>query len=247
LNETEQIRSLLEESRSVVFFGGAGTSTESNIPDFRSESGLYHTKSQGSFSPEEMLSRSFFLAHPEEFYEFYKSKMIYRSAKPNRAHDALAELEKQGKLTAVVTQNIDGLHQAAGSRRVLELHGSVHRNRCMGCGKDYDLDAMLGLPGIVPHCEACGGIVKPEVTLYEENLDMEVLNEAVEAIAGADMLIVGGTSLTVNPAAGLVRYYRGDKLVLINKSDTPYDRYARLTVRDSIGKVLGDAVFGGQA
>lgn len=241
---TDQLRQWIDECDHIVFFGGAGTSTESRIPDFRSETGLYQTKGKGSFPPEVMLSRSFFYAHPEEFYEFYKTKMLYPDADPNLAHAALAELERRGKLSAVITQNIDGLHQKAGSCRVLELHGSVYRNACVSCGARYLLADILDSEGLVPVCSACGGTIKPDVVLYEENLDQDLLAEAVDEISHADMLIVGGTSLTVNPAAGLVRYYRGGRLVLINQSETPYDRYAQLVIRESIGKVLGEAVFG---
>lgn len=240
----EQLKTIIGESGNIVFFGGAGTSTESAIPDFRSETGLYRTKSNHAYPPEVMLSHSFFRDHPEEFFEFYKTKMIYKDAKPNRAHTALAELERRGKLKAVVTQNIDGLHQSAGSHKVLELHGSVHRNTCMGCGTKYTLEDVTGSEETVPYCPKCGAIVKPDVVLYEEGLDMDVWNEALQYISQADVLIVGGTSLTVNPAASLVRYYNGGKLVLINKSATPYDRYAQLVLDDSIGKALGHAVFG---
>jgi NAD-dependent deacetylase len=234
----------LGESKRIVFFGGAGTSTESHIPDFRSEAGLYQTQSQCVYPPEVILSRSFFYAHPEEFYAFYKSKMLYPEARPNRAHIALAELEKTGILSSVITQNIDGLHQMAGSSRVLELHGSVYRNTCVSCGARYILTDIVESEGIVPLCTSCGSIIKPDVVLYEENLDNEVLSEAINEISRADMLIIGGTSLTVNPAAGLVRHYRGDRLVLLNKSETAYDRYAHLVIREPIGKVLGDTVFG---
>ncbi|WP_438448331.1 NAD-dependent protein deacylase [Gorillibacterium sp. sgz5001074] len=244
ISPAEQLKRWIEDSRRIVFFGGAGISTESRIPDFRSETGLYQTKNQGAHPPEVMLSRSFFYAHPEEFYAFYKTKMLYPDARPNRAHRALAELEKRGRLTSVITQNIDGLHQMAGSEHVLELHGSVYRNSCVSCGAKYVLSDILDSVAIVPVCTVCGGIIKPEVVLYEENLDSDVLSEAMEEIQSSDMLIVGGTSLTVNPAAGLVRYYRGEKLVLLNKTETPYDRYAGLVIRDSIGLVLGDAVFG---
>lgn len=244
ISPTERLRHWIGDSGRIVFFGGAGISTESRIPDFRSESGLYQTKNQGAYPPEVMLSRSFFYAHPDEFYAFYKSKMLYPDAQPNRAHLALAELEQRGKLSSVITQNIDGLHQMAGSGRVLELHGSVYRNVCVDCGARYVLSDITGSEGTIPYCSVCGGMIKPDVVLYEENLDHEVLSEAVEEIRLADMLIVGGTSLTVNPAAGLVRHYRGDRLVLLNKAETPYDRYAQLVIRDSIGRVLGDAVFG---
>lgn len=241
-SEIEVLRNMIRNSKRIVFFGGAGTSTESAIPDFRSESGLYRTETSGAYPPEVMLSHSFFVSHTEEFFEFYKTKMIYRNARPNAAHFALVRLEEEGKLAAVITQNIDGLHQMAGSRNVLELHGSVHRNTCLSCGAKYGLDAVADSPETIPRCTACGGIIKPDVVLYGESLDMDVLNAAVSAVEQADMLIVGGTSLTVNPAAGLVRYYRGDRLVLINKSSTPYDRNADLIINDSIGGVLEAAL-----
>lgn len=235
----EKLKSIVEGSSNIVFFGGAGVSTESNIPDFRSEAGIYETKNKYGFPPEIMLSHSFFMQHTEDFYDFYKDKMIYREAKPNKAHLALAELEKAGKLKAVITQNIDGLHQLAGSHKVLELHGSVHRNYCMKCGKFYNLDFVMNSRETVPKCENCGSIVKPDVVLYEEGLNSDVLNESVAYISKADVLIVGGTSLVVYPAAGLIDYYRGDKLVLINKMSTSYDRRANIVLHDSIGKVLG--------
>lgn len=241
---TAMLRDWIRDSERIVFFGGAGTSTESHIPDFRSETGLYHTKSQGVYPPEVMLSRSFFFSHTEAFYDFYKSKMLYPDALPNRAHEALAELEKQGRLKAVITQNIDGLHQMAGSEKVLELHGSVYRNGCVNCGARYVLGDILESAG-VPCCTSCGGLIKPEVVLYEEALDPDVLYAAVEEISLADMLIVGGTSLTVHPAAGLIRYYRGNRLVLLNHTGTDYDRHADLIIREPIGQVLGEAVFGG--
>ncbi len=231
---------IIRESRRIVFFGGAGVSTESNIPDFRSDNGIYQEK-RYRFSPETMLSHSFFSRYPEEFYEFYFDKMIYPDAKPNPAHYALAKLEEQGKLTAVITQNIDGLHQAAGSKNVLELHGSVLRNRCMTCGKQHSLEQMLAQKGTVPRC-SCGGILKPEVVLYEEALDQSVMEEAVWHIRHADCMIVGGTSLAVYPAAGLIRYFRGKHLVLINKTATGYDEDATLIIREPIGKVLGEVV-----
>jgi NAD-dependent deacetylase len=244
MDSIERLNSVISESTNIVFFGGAGVSTESNIPDFRSEKGIYQTKSKYGFSPEVLLSHSFFTEHTDEFYEFYKDQMIYKDAKPNQAHLALAELEQAGKLKAVITQNIDGLHQLAGSREVLELHGSVHRNFCMQCGERYGLEYILSSPG-VPKCQKCGGIVKPDVVLYEEMLDDSVMHKAVRYIYTADVLIVGGTSLAVYPAAGLIDYYRGDKLVLINKSVTPYDDRANLILHDSIGKVLREVV--GQA
>ena len=234
--EQRTLQKWVDESRRIVFFGGAGVSTESGIPDFRSVDGLYHQKYD--YPPEEILSRSFFDARPEEFYRFYREKMLCLDAQPNPAHRKLAELEAAGKLTAVVTQNIDGLHQAAGSKTVYELHGSVHRNHCMKCRRFYGLDFLLETGG-VPRCPACGGVVKPDVVLYEECLDETTMVGAVEAIAGADMLIIGGTSLAVYPAAGLIRYYRGNRLALINKSATPYDREAGLVINASLGEVLG--------
>jgi len=229
---------MVAESNNIVFFGGAGTSTESSIPDFRSETGLYRTAHGYSYPPEEILSRPFFMNHVEEFYKFYREKMIYKDAKPNRAHYALAELERRGKLKAVITQNVDGLHQLAGSKTVLELHGSMHRNYCLKCDKIYDLDYIINSKEIVPTCSSCGGTVRPDVVLYGERLDTGVLYEAISYISKADILIVGGTSLVVNPAAGLVTYYKGNKLVLINKQPTPYDKKANLVINDSIGKVL---------
>lgn len=238
----EKLNELIETSENIVFFGGAGVSTESNIPDFRSESGLYAAKTKYGFSPEELLSHSFFVRHTEVFYDYYKTNMIYKDAKPNKAHLALAELERRGKLKAVITQNIDGLHQAAGSVNVLELHGSVHRNNCVNCGKFFNLDYIISSEG-VPECDACGKFLKPDVVLYEEQLDNDVMNAAVRHIREADMLIIGGTSLVVYPAAGLIRYYKGDRLVLINKSPTQYDSNADLLISDSVGKVLSEAVF----
>lgn len=240
---TKKLKSIIEESDNIVFFGGAGTSTESNIPDFRTaDTGLYSSTGE-KYPPETMLSHSFFMKHTKEFYEFYKEKMIYPEAKPNLAHLALAELERQGKLKAVITQNIDGLHQLGGSKNVLELHGSVHRNYCMKCRESYSLEAVMNSEGIVPKCKKCGGIIKPDVVLYEEGLDHSTIQKSVEYIANADVLIVGGTSLVVYPAAGLIEYYRGKKLILINKSTTPYDNTANLVIQDSIGKVL-DGVVG---
>ena len=220
-----------------MFFGGAGVSTESGIPDFRSQDGLYHQ--QYDYPPEEILSHSFYMKNPEEFYRFYRNKMLAPGAKPNKAHLALAKLEREGRLKAVITQNIDGLHQAAGSREVLELHGSVHRNHCLRCGKFYGLEAIENSSGI-PRC-SCGGMIKPDVVLYEEGLDMDVLNRAVNYISRADVLIVGGTSLTVYPAAGLIDYYRGHKLVLINRDATALDSRADLVISGKIGEVLGEA------
>jgi NAD-dependent deacetylase len=227
-------KEIISESSNVVFFGGAGVSTESGIPDFRSVDGLYNKTYR--YPPETIISHSFFVSHPEEFYDFYINRMIFPDAKPNMAHFKLAELEKAGKLKAVITQNIDGLHQMAGSKNVLELHGSVHRNYCMKCGKFYDIN-MIKESRTVPKC-SCGGTIKPDVVLYEEGLDGEILEKAVDYIEKADVLIVGGTSLVVYPAAGLINYYRGDKLVLINKSSTSMDRRANIVINDSIGKVF---------
>lgn len=238
-----RLREVLERSSKVVFFGGAGVSTESNIPDFRSEAGLYKAMNDYGYSPEHMLSRTFFMQHTEKFYDYYKKNLIYPDAEPNKAHIALAELEAAGKLTAVVTQNIDGLHQKAGSRNVYELHGSVLRNECMECGEKYDLDYIMDESNCrngIPYCKKCGAIVKPDVVLYEESLDDDVIMGAVRAISDADTLIVGGTSLVVYPAAGLINYFNGKDLVLINKSETSYDNQATLVINDFIGKVLGD-------
>ncbi len=229
-----ELKELVDGSDNIVFFGGAGVSTESGVPDFRSEDGLYHQHYK--YPPEQMLSHSFYVRMPEEFFRFYKDKLLVKGIKPNKAHLKLAELEKQGKLKAVITQNIDGLHQAAGSKEVLELHGSVHRNYCERCGKFYDFDYMAECEG-VPYCE-CGGRIKPDVVLYEEGLDMDVMSKAVNYIANADVLIIGGTSLVVYPAAGLIDYYRGHKLVLINKQATTRDSQADLVIQGPIGEVL---------
>jgi len=237
-----KLKSMLDESQRVVFFGGAGVSTESGIPDFRSEAGLFKTMEGQSYPPERLLSHSFFIRYPDEFYRLYKSKMIYLDAKPNGAHLALAKLEEQGKLKAVITQNIDGLHQAAGSKNVLELHGSIYRNYCMDCEERYPLSAVINSEIVVPICSGCNGIIRPDVVLYEEPLDSDIVEKAIDYIKNADMLIVGGTSLEVNPAASFISHYEGDKLVLINKSSTAYDDRANLIIRDSIGKVLESAV-----
>lgn len=231
----DTLREWIEASNNIVFFGGAGVSTESNIPDFRSVDGLYNQ--QYDYPPETILSHSFFMKKPEEFYRFYHNKMLFPNAKPNKAHLALAKLEKEGKLKAVITQNIDGLHQAAGSKEVLELHGSVHRNYCMKCGKFYGFEEILKSKGI-PRC-SCGGMIKPDVVLYEEGLDSNVIQKTLEYISNADMLMIGGTSLTVYPAASFINYYRGNKLVLINKSATPMDSKADLVIAQPIGEVLG--------
>ncbi|MBP5295146.1 MAG: NAD-dependent protein deacylase [Lachnospiraceae bacterium] len=237
----QELTDILRNSKKIVFFGGAGVSTASGIPDFRSANGLWNQKYKRNLSPEEMVSRSFFERDPEDFFAFYKDKLIYPDAKPNACHYALAKLEKMGKLRAVVTQNIDGLHQMAGSTNVFELHGSVLRNFCTRCHAFYDADFILKSEG-VPRCPKCGSIVKPDVVLYEEMLDDEVIDGAVKAIAGADTLIIGGTSLIVYPAAGFVRYFRGNKLVVINKSDTQADEYADLVIHDDIAAVMDQAV-----
>lgn len=234
---TEQIKKLKElvdGSDNIVFFGGAGVSTESGIPDFRSTDGLYHQ--QWDYPPEVILSHTFYESNPEAFFRFYRAKMLAPDAQPNDAHRKLAQWEQEGKLKAVITQNIDGLHQAAGSKNVLELHGSVHRNHCERCGKFYGLDQILATTG-VPRCD-CGGIIKPDVVLYEEGLDQDILDRSIRAIAEADLLIIGGTSLNVWPAAGLINYYQGDRLVLINKSAVGRDLHAVLVITDPIGEVL---------
>ncbi len=231
----EKLNEMIRNSSRIVFFGGAGVSTESGIPDFRSADGIYMMNYK--YPPEEIISRSFFDAHPKEFFEFYKKYFYYPDAKPNITHIKLAQLEKCGKLSAVVTQNIDGLHTAAGSKRVYELHGSVLRNYCMKCGKSYDIDYVVGSDGI-PKC-SCGGTVKPDVVLYEESLDESVISGAVNAISEADMLIVAGTSLRVYPAAGFIRYFKGDNLVLINRDSTPMDDMFGLVINENLGKVMG--------
>ncbi|HHW49642.1 MAG TPA: NAD-dependent protein deacylase [Clostridiaceae bacterium] len=228
----------IKNSSNIVAFTGAGASTESNIPDFRSAGGLYRENEKYKYPPEYMLSHTFFMKHTEEFFDFYKNKMIYRDARPNNCHIGLARLEEIGKLKAVITQNIDGLHQLAGSKNVLELHGSVYRNYCMKCGAAFDLDYIMDEGKPVPKCNKCGGIVKPDVVLYEEALDHDVLNKSIAFIKAADVLIVIGTSLVVYPAAGLINYYRGDKLILINKSPTPYDNVARLVIKGNAGDVM---------
>lgn len=234
MGEVEQLKEWIAGSDRIVFFGGAGVSTESGIPDFRSVDGLYNQ--QYDYPPETIISHSFYRKNPEEFYRFYKNKMLFPDAKPNAAHLALAALEEQGKLQAVITQNIDGLHQAAGSREVMELHGSVHRNFCTRCGKFYSLSDVMERDG-VPHCD-CGGIIKPDVVLYEEGLDQGILQKSVSYIGHADVLIIGGTSLTVYPAAGLADYYQGNKMVLINKAVTPMDGRANLVINGKIGEVF---------
>jgi len=241
----EELTEVLKKSKNIVFFGGAGVSTESDIPDFRSEAGLYNAQQEYGMSPEQMISHSFFMSNTEKFFDYYKNNMVYPEAQPNPAHMALAKLEEMGRLSAVVTQNIDGLHQKAGSKVVYELHGSVLRNYCMDCGASYDLDYVMdpeNCEGHIPKCSKCGGTVKPDVVLYEEALDEDQIRGAVDAIASADTLIIGGTSLVVYPAAGFVSYFKGNDLVLINKSSTSYDGQASLVIHDPIGQVLGEAV-----
>ena len=235
MEKVQQLQQKINAAHRIVFFGGAGVSTESGIPDFRSQDGLYHQ--QYDVPPETILSRTYFDRHPAEFYRFYRNKMICLTAKPNAAHKKLAELEQAGRLLAIVTQNIDGLHQMAGSRNVLELHGSVHRNICRSCGAVYDAEWVMMTNGI-PRCDKCGGMVKPDVVLYEESLSEDVLTRSISAIASADLLIVGGTSLVVYPAAGLLRYFQGDSLVLINRDATQMDKMADLCIRDAIGAVM---------
>ena len=237
----EKLTEILRESNNIVFFGGAGVSTESGIPDFRSANGLFNEKLNITFTPEQLVSHSFYIRYPEEFFNFYKAKLIYPDAKPNAGHIALAKLEEMGKLKAVVTQNIDGLHQAAGNKNVFELHGSVLRNYCVKCHAFYDEKFILESKE-VPTCTECGGCVKPDVVLYEEGLDDDVIRGTIKAISQADTLIIGGTSLVVYPAAGLINYFRGKNLVLINKSTTSADSKANLVIHDSIGKILSEVV-----
>ncbi|MGH4118927.1 NAD-dependent protein deacylase [Clostridium sp.] len=237
----EILKTIIKDSTNIVFFGGAGVSTESNIPDFRSQNGLYNVKNNLNYPPEVILSNSFFMNHTEDFFKFYKSNMIFTDALPNNAHITLAKLEKANKLTAIITQNIDGLHQTSGSKNVYELHGSVHRNYCMKCNEFFDLNYILNSKTIIPKCNSCGGIVKPDVVLYEEELDMDILERSINAISNADTLIVGGTSLVVYPAANLIKFFKGNNLVLINKSSTPYDKKATLVINESISKVLSSA------
>jgi NAD-dependent deacetylase len=243
----QKLKEIAEGSKSIVFFGGAGVSTESGIPDFRSESGLYKAQQEYGRSPESIISHTEFIADPELFFRYYKNNMIYPEAKPGAAHKALAKLEREGRLAAVVTQNIDGLHQLAGSKTVYELHGSVHRNYCMDCGMKFDLEYILdpencldadGNESNIPYCERCGGIVRPDVVLYEEPLDDEVVVKAIKAIKNADTLIVGGTSLVVYPAASYLSYFGGQNLILINKSSTGYDDKADLVIHEPIGEVM---------
>ena len=247
----EDLKKIIDECSNIVFFGGAGVSTESGIPDFRSETGLYHAKQKYGYPPETMLSHSFYVRHKDTFFEYYKENLIYDDAAPNKAHLALAALEKAGKLKAVITQNIDGLHQKAGSKTVYELHGSVLRNYCEKCGASYPLSYIMdpeNCDGFVPRCSrkkgesVCGGAVKPDVVLYEEPLDDGIMNGALNAIMKADCMIIGGTSLNVYPAAGLIYYFHGKHLVLINRDSTPFDSKADLVIHDKIGEVLGEVV-----
>lgn len=235
MEETERLQEIISKSSNIVFFGGAGVSTESGIPDFRSVDGLYHQ--QWEYPPETILSHTFFMRRPEEFYRFYKAKMLCDTARPNAAHLKLAELERAGKLKTVITQNIDNLHQMAGSSNVLELHGSVYRNHCMKCCTSYDFAYMKAAKG-VPKCEKCGGIIKPDVVLYEESLDSKTLNRSVQAISNAEVLIIGGTSLAVYPAASLIDYFTGEHLVVINRDATPRDKMADLVINRPIGQVF---------
>ena len=241
MTNVEKLSKILSGSVSAVFFGGAGMSTESGIPDFRSANGIYNQKLNQTFSPEEMASHNFFVRHPEEFFAFYRERFVYLDAKPNAGHLALAELERRGILSSVITQNIDGLHQIAGSKVVRELHGSIRRSYCVDCGARYDIDfVMKNIP--VPHCSRCGGVVKPDVVLYGEPLDGDTTSAAIRDIADADTLIVGGTSLIVYPAAGLIDYFRGEHLILINKTATHADADAELVIRENIGETLSKAV-----
>lgn len=233
----EALKKIIDESDNIVFFGGAGVSTESGIPDFRSENGIFSAINEYGYRPETILSHSFFVKNPEVFFKYYKKSLLFPDAKPNYAHIALAKLEEMGKVKAVITQNIDDLHQRAGSKTVLELHGTLYKNYCLKCGKKFDLDYVTKDDGIT-RCDKCGGIVRPDVVLYEEGLDDDTLYRAVDFIRKADVLIVGGTSLAVYPAAGLINYYEGKKLVLINKTPTPYDNRADIIVRESIGEVF---------
>ncbi|NMA49942.1 MAG: NAD-dependent protein deacylase [Tissierellia bacterium] len=235
--DIQKLKQMIETSKSTVFLGGAGVSTESGIPDFRSAAGLYSKDNDLGYAPEYLLSHSFFANETEKFFDYYRNNLIYKDAKPNKAHIALAELEKRGKLDAVVTQNIDGLHELAGSKNVIEIHGSVFRNYCVSCGKKYDVKKVIDAKGI-PTCDACGGVVRPDVVLYEEGLNMSLLDNAINYIQNAETLIVGGTSLNVYPVAGLLEYFRGKNLVIINKTITSYDNRADLVFRDSIGDVL---------
>ena len=236
MSNINQLQEIIDSSDNIVFFGGAGVSTESGIPDFRSESGIFKSLEKYGDTPENLVSHTYYMKNTEDFFKYYKENLIFKDAKPNPAHLTLAKLESIGKLKAVITQNIDGLHQKAGSKNVLELHGSIHRNYCQKCGKNYSLDFILESE-CIPYCE-CGGIVKPDVVLYEEPLKNDIMNYAVDYISNAETLIIGGTSLVVYPAAGLINYFNGENLVLINKSETPYDSMASLVINDAIGETL---------
>ena len=240
-NKINQLKELIDKYDNIVFLGGAGVSTESGIPDFRSGDGIYNQESGFAYRPVDIISHSFFVEHPEEFYDFYKRKLLYPDAKPNKAHYALARLERQGKLMAIITQNIDRLHQDAGSKNTIELHGSVFRNYCMDCGKKFKLEYVVE-SGKVPRCDKCGGIVRPGITLYEENLEHDKVDAAIKALKKCDLLIIGGTSLTVYPAATFSQFIKHDRIVIINKSSTYLDLSAMLTIHDSIGYVLDSAV-----
>ena len=242
MDSSDKLKEILAQSENVIFFGGAGMSTESGIPDFRSAGGIYNEKLNQEFKPEEMASHSFLMAHPEEFIKFYRDRRIFPDAKPNAGHMALVELERRGLLKAVITQNIDGLHQMAGSQNVYELHGSIHRWYCLTCQAPHTLEYIMA-NGPVPRCQKCGGYLRPDVVLYEEGLDMDIVDKAVQAIRAADTLIIGGTSLVVYPAAGLIDYFHGKNLVLINKSETKADSRANLAIHEPIGEVLSAAVI----
>ena len=238
MDKIEELAYIIQSSQNIVFFGGAGVSTESGIPDFRSSNGIYNIELNQHFTAEQLVSHTMFERYPEQFFDFYKKYLIYPDARPNVAHDYLVHLEKTGKLKAIVTQNIDSLHEIAGSKNVLKIHGSVDRNYCTNCHRFYDLGDFLRLSGTIPYCETCGHIVKPDVTLYEESLNMDVFSQAIQAISRADLLIIGGTSLVVYPAASLVQYFQGRQLVLINKSNTVQDNQADLVIKGKIGEVL---------
>lgn len=238
MQKIQKLAEMIKNSRSTVFFGGAGVSTESGVKDYRSEDGLYNTVKQYGVPPETILSHSFFNAHPDVFYDFYYKYFLCSDAKPNPAHTVLAELERRGMMDAVITQNIDGLHQAAGSKNVLELHGTVYTYHCPKCGREFPMDAVRAEQGKIPHCKSCGGNIKPDVVLYEEPLNEDTITRAVQAIANAELMIIGGTSLAVYPAAGLIRYFRGNSIVLINRDETAYDDRADLILRDKIGEVM---------
>lgn len=238
MDKLKELQEIIDQSQKIVFFGGAGVSTESNIPDFRSSDGVYSVTLGRHFTAEQLVSHTMFDRYPEDFFDFYKKYLLYPDAKPNAAHRYLAWLEETGKLKAVVTQNIDSLHEMAGSKKILKLHGSADRNYCTSCHRFYDLESFLALEGTVPHCLDCGNVVKPDVTLYEEPLDMDVFSQAAQAIQEADLLIIGGTSLVVYPAASLIRYFQGEKLVVINKTSIPQDKQADLVIEGKIGQVF---------